>query len=138
MTTAFTRDENLDFFTKGGSANRTASVYNYTYSATYRTATPYYFKVEDGSSLNPDGTANLITNSIGDTGTTYLTSTDGNGGNRRYALQASLNYARKFGKHDLGAMFVYPMTEKTHNTTATTEATLLPFRDPTLASRLPF
>ena len=38
------------------------------------------FKVEDGSSLNPDGTANLITNSIGDTGTTYLTSTDGNGG----------------------------------------------------------
>ena len=80
MTTAFTLDQNLDFFTKGLSANLTASFYNYTYSATYRTATPYYFKVEDGSSLNPDGTANLITNSIGDTGTTYLTSTDGNGG----------------------------------------------------------
>ena len=60
MTTAFTLDQNLDFFTKGLSANLTASFYNYTYSATYRTATPYYFKVEDGSSLNPDGTANLI------------------------------------------------------------------------------
>ena len=86
MTTAFTLDQNLDFFTKGLSANLTASFYNYTYSATYRTATPYYFKVEDGSSLNPDGTANLITNSIGDTGTTYLTSTDGNGGHRAASL----------------------------------------------------
>ena len=64
MTTAFTLDQNLDFFTKGLSANLTASFYNYTYSATYRTATPYYFKVEDGSSLNPDGTANLITLSL--------------------------------------------------------------------------
>ena len=41
----------------------------------------------------------MLFRSIGDTGTTYLTSTDGNGGHRRYALQASLNYARKFGKH---------------------------------------
>lgn len=44
MTTAFTLDQNLDFFTKGLSANLTASFYNYTYSATYRTATPYYFR----------------------------------------------------------------------------------------------
>lgn len=106
VTTAFTLDQNLDMVTKGLSANFMASFYNYTYSATYRSATPYYFKVEDESSLNPDGTANLVTNSIGDTGTTYLTSTDGNGGHRRYALQFSLNYARKFGKHDVGAMFV--------------------------------
>ena len=80
VTTAFTLDQNLDMVTKGLSANFMASFYNYTYSATYRSATPYYFKVEDESSLNPDGTANLVTNSIGDTGTTYLTSTDGNGG----------------------------------------------------------
>ncbi|MFR4024910.1 MAG: hypothetical protein ACLTZY_03125 [Alistipes indistinctus] len=112
VTTAFTLDQNLDMVTKGLSANFMASFYNYTYSATYRSATPYYFKVEDESSLNPDGTANLVTNSIGDTGTTYLTSTDGNGGHRRYALQFSLNYARKFGKHDVGAMFVYRMNER--------------------------
>ena len=71
VTTAFTLDQNLDMVTKGLSANFMASFYNYTYSATYRSATPYYFKVEDESSLNPDGTANLVTNSIGDTGTTY-------------------------------------------------------------------
>ena len=85
VTTAFTLDQNLDMVTKGLSANFMASFYNYTYSATYRSATPYYFKVEDESSLNPDGTANLVTNSIGDTGTTYLTSTDGNGGHPRSA-----------------------------------------------------
>ncbi|MFR6633944.1 MAG: hypothetical protein ACLUQ6_01840 [Alistipes onderdonkii] len=83
VTTAFTLYQNPDMVTKGLSANFMASFYNYTYSATYRSATPYYFKVEDESSLNPDGTANLVTNSIGDTGTTYLTSTDGNGGHRR-------------------------------------------------------
>ena len=138
MTTAFTLDQNLDFFTKGLSANLTASFYNYTYSATYRTATPYYFKVEDGSSLNPDGTANLITNSIGDTGTTYLTSTDGNGGHRRYALQASLNYARKFGKHDVGAMFVYRMNEKKNNIAGTSEENLLPYREQGMAGRVTY
>ena len=116
----------------------TASFYNYTYSATYRTATPYYFKVEDGSSLNPDGTANLITNSIGDTGTTYLTSTDGNGGHRRYALQASLNYARKFGKHDVGAMFVYRMNEKKNNIAGTSEENLLPYREQGMAGRVTY
>ena len=138
MTTAFTLDQNLDFFTKGLSANLTASFYNYTYSATYRTATPYYFKVEDGSSLNPDGTANLITNSIGDTGTTYLTSTDGNGGHRRYALQASLNYARKFGKHDVGTMFVYRMNEKKNNIAGTSEENLLPYREQGMAGRVTY
>ena len=89
VTTAFTLDQNLDMVTKGLSANFMASFYNYTYSATYRSATPYYFKVEDESSLNPDGTANLVTNSIGDTGTTYLTSTDGNGGHPRHCPQFS-------------------------------------------------
>ena len=85
MTTAFTLDQNPDFFTKGLSANLTASFYNYTYSATYRTATPYYFKVGTAVRSTPDGTANLITNSIGDTGTTSLTSTDGSGGHRRHS-----------------------------------------------------
>ena len=138
VTTAFTLDQNLDMVTKGLSANFMASFYNYTYSATYRSATPYYFKVEDESSLNPDGTANLVTNSIGDTGTTYLTSTDGNGGHRRYALQFSLNYARKFGKHDVGAMFVYRMNEKKNNIAGTSESNLLPYREQGMAGRVTY
>lgn len=138
VTTAFTLDQNLDMLTKGLSANFTASFYNYTYSATYRSATPYYFKVEDESSLNPDGTANLVTNSIGDTGTTYLTSTDGNGGHRRYALQFSLNYARKFGKHDVGAMAVYRMNEKKNNIAGTSESNLLPYREQGMAGRVTY
>ena len=127
VTTAFTLDQNLDMVTKGLSANFMASFYNYTYSATYRSATPYYFKVEDESSLNPDGTANLVTNSIGDTGTTYLTSTDGNGGHRRYALQFSLNYARKFG-----------MNEKKNNIAGTSESNLLPYREQGMAGRVTY
>ena len=138
VTTAFTLDQNLDMVTKGLSANFMASFYNYTDSATYRSATPYYFKVEDESSLNPDGTANLVTNSIGDTGTTYLTSTDGNGGHRRYALQFSLNYARKFGKHDVGAMFVYRMNEKKNNIAGTSESNLLPYREQGMAGRVTY
>ena len=138
VTTAFTLNQNLDMVTKGLSANFMASFYNYTYSATYRSATPYYFKVEDESSLNPDGTANLVTNSIGDTGTTYLTSTDGNGGHRRYALQFSLNYARKFGKHDVGAMFVYRMNEKKNNIAGTSESNLLPYREQGMAGRVTY
>ncbi len=133
MTTAFTADQDLDFITKGLKANFTASFYNYTYSATYRTAIPYYFKVEDGSTPG-----NLILNPIGDTGTTYLTSTDGNGGHRRYALQGSITYDRKFGKHDVGAMFVYRMNEKKNNIAGTSESNLLPFREQGIAGRVTY
>ncbi len=138
MTAAFTVDQNLDMVTKGLSANALVSFYNYSYAATNRYMTPYYFRVDDDWVMNDDGTFNYTSSTIGTEGNTYLTSSVGHSGYHEWSLQASVKYSRKFGKHDVGADFVYHMKEKVNNATGSSEEQLLPFREQGLAGRVTY
>lgn len=137
LTSAFTIDQDLGFFTKGLSVQLLASFYNYTYTGTYRYATPFYYKVnEDMTTQNPDGSYNIGYETAGGIGSTYLTSTTGHDGHHKYALQGSINYSRTFGKHDVNVMLVYHQNEKVNNIlTSDKESTLLPFREQGLSGR---
>lgn len=138
ITAAFNIDQNLDMVTKGLSAKALVSFYNYSYAATNRYMTPYYFRVDDDYTVNGDGTYNFTTSSIGTEGNTYLTSSVSHDGYHEWSLQGSVNYARTFGKHDVGVDFVYHMKEKVNNATGSSEEQLLPFREQGLAGRVTY
>lgn len=130
-------DQNLDMVTKGLSAKAMVSFYDYTYASTNRYMTPYYFKVTDYT-VNPDGTYSYNTTQQGDPGNTYLTSTVSHSGYHEWALQGSVNYARKFKKHDVAADLVYHMKERVNNAVSADEEQLLPFREQGLAGRITY
>ena len=136
MTASLNVDQDLKFITKGLSAKALVSFYNYSYAATNRYHTPAYFKIDPNSVvLNEDGTYGWEANTIGAEGTTYLTSDVSASGYHEWSLQGQINYARKFGKHDVSADVVYHMKEKVNNATGADEESLLPFRQQGLAGR---
>ena len=118
MTASLNVDQNLNFITKGLSAKALVSFYNYSYAATNRYHIPAYYKIDpDSVTLNDDGTYTWTANSIGAEGTTYLESSVSASGYHEWSLQGQINYARKFGKHDVSADLVYHMKEKVNNAT---------------------
>lgn len=130
MTASLNVDQNLNFITKGLSAKALVSFYNYSYAATNRYHIPAYYKIDpDSVTLNDDGTYTWTANSIGAEGTTYLESSVSASGYHEWSLQGQINYARKFGKHDVSADLVYHMKEKVNNATGSSEEKLLPFRE---------
>ena len=136
MTASLNVDQDLNFITKGLTAKALVSFYNYSYAATNRYHTPAYFKIDPNSVvLNPDGTYGWEANTIGAEGTTYLTSEVSASGYHEWSMQGQINYARKFGKHDVSADVVYHMKEKVNNATSADEEALLPFRQQGLAGR---
>ena len=139
MTASLNVDQSLKFITKGLSAKALVSFYNYSYAATNRYHTPAYYKIDpDSVTLNDDGTYTWIANTIGSEGTTYLESSVSASGYHEWSMQAQLNYARKFGKHNVSADLVYHMKEKVNNATGSSEEKLLPFREQGLAGRVTY
>lgn len=139
LTTAINVEQDLSIITQGLSAKGMASFYNYTYSESYRHFTPFYFKVLEDYTPNPDGNYNIKTESIGDAGSTYLETGTSKDGHREYSVQASLDYARIFdSKHDINAMFVFHAKEKKLNTPNNSENDILPFRELGIAGRLSY
>jgi TonB-linked outer membrane protein, SusC/RagA family/TonB-dependent outer membrane receptor, SusC/RagA subfamily, signature region len=138
MTSVLSVDQDLKMITKGLSAKALVSFYNYSYASTNRTIIPYYFRVDDDYTVNDDGTYNFTSQTIGQEGSTYLTSSVSHSGYHEWSMQASINYARKFGKHDVAADLVYHMKEKVNNATSADEDKLLPFREQGLAGRLTY
>lgn len=139
MTASLNVDQNLNFITKGLSAKALVSFYNYSYAATNRYHIPAYYKIDpDSVTLNDDGTYTWTANSIGAEGTTYLESSVSASGYHEWSLQGQINYARKFGKHDVSADLVYHMKEKVNNATGSSEEKLLPFREQGIAGRVTY
>lgn len=138
MTASLNIDEDFRYITPGLSGKAMVSFYNYSYASTNRYLTPYYFRVTDDYTIKEDGTFDWNAVSIGDEGSTYLTSTVSHDGYHEWAAQASLNYARQFGKHDVSADLVYRMKEKVNNATGESEEKLLPFREQGLAGRVTY
>lgn len=136
-TSILSVDQNLDMIAEGLSAKALVSFYNYSYASTNRYMSPYYFKV-NSYSINPDGTYSYTTTQQGDPGNTYLTSSVSHDGYHEWSTQESINYSRKFGRHDVAADLVYHMKERVNNATSADEEQLLPFREQGLAGRITY
>ena len=136
FTSALTVNQNLDFITKGLSATGMATFYNRVYSAVYRSFTPFMYQLTDYN-IDEAGNYSYTSNST-NTGTTYLGTTRGKDGYRELAFQAKIDYARTFGKHDVGATVVYMQKERNMNISDEQEYAALPYRQQGLAGRVTY
>ena len=136
FTSALTVNQNLDFITKGLSATGMATFYNRVYSAIYRSFTPFMYQLTDYN-IDEAGNYSYTSNST-NTGTTYLGTTRGKDGYRELAFQAKIDYARTFGKHDVGATIVYMQKERNMNISDEQEYAALPYRQQGLAGRVTY
>ena len=136
FTSALTVNQNLDFITKGLSATGMATFYNRVYSAVYRSFTPFMYQLTDYN-IDEAGNYSYTSNST-NTGTTYLGTKRGKDGYRELAFQAKIDYARTFGKHDVGATIVYMQKERNMNISDAQEYAALPYRQQGLAGRVTY
>ena len=136
FTSALTVNQNLDFITTGLSATGMATFYNRVYSAVYRSFTPFMYQLTDYN-IDEAGNYSYTSNST-NTGTTYLGTTRGKDGYRELAFQAKIDYARTFGKHDVGATIVYMQKERNMNISDEQEYAALPYRQQGLAGRVTY
>ena len=136
FTSALTVDQDLGFITKGLSATGMATFYNRVYSAVYRSFTPFMYQLTDYN-IDEAGNYSYTSNST-NTGTTYLGTTRGKDGYRELAFQAKIDYARTFGKHDVGATIVYMQKERNMNISDEQEYAALPYRQQGLAGRVTY
>ena len=136
FTSALTVNQNLDFITKGLSATGMATFYNRVYSAVYRSFTPFMYQLTDYN-IDEAGNYSYTSNST-NSGTTYLGTTRGKDGYRELAFQAKIDYARTFGKHDVGATIVYMQKERNMNISDEQEYAALPYRQQGLAGRVTY
>ena len=136
FTSALTVNQNLDFITKGLSATGMATFYNRVYSAVYRSFTPFMYQLTDYN-IDEAGNYSYTSNST-NTGTTYLGTKRGKDGYRELAFQAKIDYARTFGKHDVGATIVYMQKERNMNISDEQEYAALPYRQQGLAGRVTY
>ena len=136
FTSALTVNQNLDFITKGLSSTVMATFYNRVYSAVYRSFTPFMYQLTDYN-IDEAGNYSYTSNST-NTGTTYLGTTRGKDGYRALAFQAKIDYARTFGKHDVGATIVYMQKERNMNISDEQEYAALPYRQQGLAGRVTY
>ena len=136
FTSALTVNQNLDFITKGLSATGMATFYNRVYSAVDRSFTPFMYQLTDYN-IDEAGNYSYTSNST-NTGTTYLGTTRGKDGYRELAFQAKIDYARTFGKHDVGATIVYMQKERNMNISDEQEYAALPYRQQGLAGRVTY
>ena len=136
FTSALTVNQNLDFITKGLSATGMATFYNRVYSAVYRSFTPFMYQLTDYN-IDEAGNYSYTSNST-NTGTTYLGTTRDKDGYRELAFQAKIDYARTFGKHDVGATIVYMQKERNMNISDEQEYAALPYRQQGLAGRVTY
>lgn len=138
-TTAFNIDQDLKFITPGLKLSGLVSFYNYSFNWLDHWFVPFYYKVSDDYTVDENGNYSFDTESIGPAGEPYLKSNSGRDPTESvWSVQGTLDYARTFGSHDVGATFVYHMKETKKVTNGGTEYDLLPYREQGLAGRLTY
>lgn len=127
-------DQKLDFITKGLSFKAMASFKTFSQSIHSRNSSWNRFSL-DNWSVNPDGTYNMELVQEGEEVNTQLKSSSSNSGNRRIYFQALFDYNRKFGKHDVGALFIYNQDEYVNSFASEVLLEALPQRRQGIAAR---
>ena len=131
-------NQKLDFITKGLSANLLASFKNYSSTSITRGYTPYMYAI---NTYNYDSTAqkyNYSLTQIGTNGSTAITQSNSNGGNRTLYFQAMVNYDRSFGKHAITGLLVYQQKEYNINVPTTDIVASLPQRNQGVSGRVTY
>ena len=136
MIASLDLEQDLKFITPGLKIKGLVSFKNWATTNVVRSFSPYYYGIKDYSQdANGDYqyTYEAITK-----GTTALSTSTSNGGDRLLNYQLSLDYARTFAdKHDVGAMVVYLQRDYNQNAPSDFYATL-PVRNQGIAGRVTY
>lgn len=120
----FSIEQDLKFWLPGLKVKGIFSFDRYSANSIYRTKSPDYYNPATGR--KPDGTLDLT---IADYGQVFLGYSRGSEyGSKSTYLEWAVNYDQKFGKHAIGAMFMY-------NQRSLDEGEKLPFRFQGIAGR---
>ena len=76
-------------------------------TATQNRVSPYNVFTLENYTRNEDGTYDFTISRLGDEENPVLNSSSSHTGNRQIYIQAMLEYARTFWKHDINAMVLY-------------------------------
>ena len=99
--------QNLDFVTKGLSANALVNFKNWSSSEYNRTIEPYYYRVKENS-YDPKNPVSYELERLGTSGKQYIAESGiTRSGDRTIFMQFQINYTRQFGKHNVGGMLMY-------------------------------
>ena len=136
-TVSLNVNQDLKFITPGLKIWAQVSFYNKTYSGRYYNRTPHYYTLSsyDYDDVLQDYTYNLT--QIGAEGSDFLSTSTGKNGLRQLTLQGNLEYNRTFGKHNVGAVFVYHQKETVDNQPSDYYA-MLPKREQGIAGRVSY
>ncbi len=124
MIASLDLEQDLKFITPGLKVKGIISFKNWATTNVVRSFSPYYYGIKDYSK-DANGEYTYTYESI-TKGTTALTTTPSNGGDRLLNYQLSLDYARTFAdKHNVGAMLVYLQRDYNQNAPSDFYATFL-------------
>lgn len=112
VITSFDVEQDLSFLTEGLRFKGLISFKNWSSTDVVRSFTPFYHQMDLDNPLREDGTYN---SEVVSKGTTYLGTKTGTAGDRLLNIQASLDYSRSFGKHDVSSMLVYLQRDYNNN-----------------------
>ena len=132
-----TIDQDLAAITEGLRISGLASFANYTYSSVWNKLTPHFYTLTNYW-MTPEGDYEYDLSTIGTPGNNFLEGGRSNSGNRIMNFQAKIDYARKFGKHDVSAALIYMQKEKRLNVPSASQSDILPFREQGLAGRVTY
>lgn len=121
----FSVEQDLKFWLPGLRIKGIFSFDRYSANSVLRTKQPNYYDAA-ATHRNPDGTLNLTIQSYGTPYLGYEKQADF--GRKSVYIEGSINYDHSFGKHTLGAMFMY-------NQRSLDEGAKLPFRFQGIAGR---
>lgn len=111
VNTVMKINQDLDFVTKGLKLQAWVNFKNWSTKYFTRSITPYRYLAADGAGAD-DWTNPVFDLRKAADGTNYISDGDlYNNSDNTFELQANINYARTFGKHDVSAMVLYRMRE---------------------------
>lgn len=120
-----------DWITKGLQVNIKASFDATNYNSLKRTKTPAQY-----IATGRDDEGNLITTQKV-VGTEDLAYSEGHSGSRTVYLEGTITYARRFERHNVGALFLYQQSQ-TNKTGVETSELALPYRHQGIAGRVTY
>lgn len=110
LNTSLKISQELDFITKGLKATALINFKNWSFNNYTRTIEPYFYRVKTGSYDMASNAYEL--ERIGTSGTDYIAQSGiTKGGDNTFFFQFTLDYNRRFGKHDVGGMLLYTQRE---------------------------
>ena len=110
LNTSLKITQNFDFITKGLKATALINFKNWSYNQYTRTIEPYFYRVKTGSYDPATNTYEL--ERLGTSGTDYIAQSGiTKGGDNTFFWQFTIDYARRFNKHNVGGMLLYTQRE---------------------------